>query len=585
MNSTQATTSGSFVYPTAVGKTSPSTITEMDSALEVLRQRKGDWVKQPVSARLGYLETMIRDFAALAAQWVEQVTAAQQIAANDHAIGSEWMSGPYTVLRNLRCLQSALVDIQSGGYPKIPGPVTVRPNGQASTQVFPQTTYDRLLFNGYKVEVWMEPGITGENLEQTQALAYHHPDPSGKVVLVLGAGNLAGIPVTDALDRLFIQNQVVVLKLNPVNDDLGPLFEQGFRDLIEAGYLRIVYGGVEEGAYLCQHPDVGEVFITGSDKTFEAIVFGPGEAGARRKAARQPLLDKPITGELGNVTPAIIVPGAWSQEDLDYQAENLASWMMGNASSACNTPRVIILHAEWPQRTAFLDALRKIYAQTPLRFAFYPGSQQRYRAFMDAHPEAERIGEPKDGEVPWTIIPEVAFEDQDDICFTTEAFCSVIAVTPISAASIPEYLEQAVAFANQTLWGTLAAGLFVHPASMKETQVKAAVETALDELHYGTIGFNCSAGVSWVMMTTPWGAYPGQDIYDIQSGNSFVHNTLMFSRPQKTVVYAKFREKPKPITFVSRGKVIRSLGPLLVDLMASPSPWKLPRILRAALGK
>ena len=85
-------------------------------------------------------------------------------------------------------------------------------------------------------------------------------------------------------------------------------------------------------------------------------------------------------------------------------------------------------------------------------------------------------------------------------------------------------------------------------------------------------------------MTTPWGAYPGGDIHDIQSGNSFVHNTLMFSKPQKTVVYAKFREKPKPIAFPSRGKAIRSLGPLLVNLMAAPSPWKLPRLLWTALG-
>lgn len=160
----------------------------------------------------------------------------------------------------------------------------------------------------------------------------------------------------------------------------------------------------------------------------------------------------------------------------------------------------------------------------------------------------------------------------------------MVAVTSISAASVPEFLESSVKFANQRLWGTLAAGLFVHPATMKDPQVKTAIDKAIEDLRYGTIGVNCSAGVSWVMMTTPWGAYPGQDIFDIRSGNSFVHNTLMFSKPQKTVVYAKFREKPKPITFVSRGEVIRNMGSLLVDLMAAPSPWKLPRILKTALG-
>jgi hypothetical protein len=155
-------------------------------------------------------------------------------------------------------------------------------------------------------------------------------------------------------------------------------------------------------------------------------------------------------------------------------------------------------------------------------------------------------------------------------------------VTPISAGSVPEYLERAVTFANEILWGTLAAGLFVHPAAMKDPQVKAAVEIAIEKLRFGTIGVNCAAGLSWVLMTTPWGAYPGSDVYDIQSGNSFVHNTLMFSQPQKTVMYAKFRETPKPIAFVSRGKTMRALAPLLVDLMANPSLLKLPRIVKMA---
>lgn len=573
----------SFVYPAAAGRMPASTIEEMDAAIQALQQRKEAWAGLSIAARLEFLETLLRDFAAVATEWVEQVTATQRIAKNDHAIGTEWMQGPYAVLRNLQYLRQSFHEIQSVGYPKIPGKVTTRSKGQVSARVFPQTFYDKALFSGYQVEVWMQEGVTRENLHQTQALV-HRATPKGKVSLVLGAGNLAGIPATDALDRLFVQNQVVALKMSPVNDYMRPVFERGFRCLIEAGYMRILCGGANEGTYLCQHPNVEEIFVTGSDKTFDAIVFGPGEAGARRKADRQRLLDKPATGELGNVTPAIIVPGAWSQDDLDYQAENLASWLISNAGSACNTPRVIILQAEWPQRTAFLDALRRVFAQTPLRCAFYPGSQQRYQAFLDAHPNAEQIGNPGEGELPWTLIPEVGLENQDDICFNTEAFCSIAAVTPISAANVAEYLERAVTFSNQTLWGTLAAGIFVHPTSMQDPQVKVAVENAIENLRYGTIGVNCAAGLSWLMMTSPWGAFPGSDIYDIQSGNSFVHNTLMFSKPQKTVLYAKFREIPKPIAFPSRGKVLRRMGPLLVDLMAKPGVVKLLRVVRTAFG-
>jgi len=583
MNPTKNAVPGSFVYPSAGGIIPASPIGEMDTIVQRLHAHKDKWVGESIKERLCYLEAMIRDFSNLADQWVEQVTAAEKIGADDYAIGIECMAGPYSVLRNLQGLKRTLLDIQAGGAPKIPGPVTSRTNEQVSAQVFPQTVYDKVLFNGYLVEVWMEPEVTVENLPKTQALAYSQPAASGKVALVLGAGNLPGIPVTDVLDMLFVQNQVVLLKMNPVNDYIGPLLKQGFRCLIEAGYMQIVFGGAKEGAYLCQHPLVDEVFITGSDKTFDTIVFGPGETGASRKAKRQPLLQKSVSGELGNVTPVIIVPGEWDQEDLDYQAENLVSWLVTHASCACNTPRVIVLHSEWAQRADFLDALRRVFSRTPVRFAYYPGSQQRYQTYLDAHTNAEQIGEPREGQLPWTIITDVNIQDRTDICFTTEAFCSVVAIALISARSVPEYLERAVSFSNETLWGTLAAGIVVHPNSMKDSEIKVAVETAIEQLHYGTIGINCSAGLSWVLMTTPWGAFPRGDIYDIQSGNSFVHNTLMFSQPQKTVIHAKFRETPKPIAFVSRGKVLRQMAPLLVDLMTRPALWKLPRIMWTAI--
>ena len=61
--------------------------------------------------------------------------------------------------------------------------------------------------------------------------------------------------------------------------------EEAFQPLIERGFFRVVYGGAEEGAYLCRHDGVDEIHITGSDQTYEAIVFGPGDEGRRRKEA------------------------------------------------------------------------------------------------------------------------------------------------------------------------------------------------------------------------------------------------------------------------------------------------------------
>ncbi len=91
----------------------------------------------------------------------------------------------------------------------------------------------------------------------------------------------------DALYKLFVEDQVVLFKTHPANVYLGPLLEEGFRPLVERGFLRVVYGGAEEGAYLCAHAGVDEIHITGSDRTYEAIVFGAGEEGRRRKEQRR----------------------------------------------------------------------------------------------------------------------------------------------------------------------------------------------------------------------------------------------------------------------------------------------------------
>ena len=47
-------------------------------------------------------------------------------------------------------------------------------------------------------------------------------------MLVLGAGNVSSIPATDTISKVFQEGQVVLLKMNPVNEYLGPIFERLF---------------------------------------------------------------------------------------------------------------------------------------------------------------------------------------------------------------------------------------------------------------------------------------------------------------------------------------------------------------------
>ncbi|TMD68648.1 MAG: aldehyde dehydrogenase [Chloroflexi bacterium] len=574
---------GSPQFPAVTGSIPSSTQEMMDAAVQTLQEHKDAWVALSNRERIAILDKLINDFAAIAQLWIAASLQAKGIAGDSPGVGEEWVAGVWPVLKNLRQLRNSLSDIEAYGHPRIPGPITTRPDGQVMAQVFPQTTYDRLFFMGVTAEIWMEPGVTAEELPKTQAIAYQEQKHGGKVALVLGAGNVASIGPMDILYKLFVEDQVVIFKTNPVNAYLGPLIEESFRTLIEQGFLQVVYGGAPEGAYLCNHPGVEEIHITGSDKTFDAIVFGTGEEGARRKAERQPVLNKRITGELGNVSPVIVVPGPWSAGDLAYQAEHIVSMLTNNAGFNCNATRVVIQHREWEQRDQLLQRVRNILTQVPTRTAYYPGAHNRYQTFVSTHPEAEQFGTTTEKELPWTLIAGVNPDATDDLCFTTEAFCSLFAETNIDAASVPEYIDRAVDLANKHHWGTLNATIIVHPTTLKDLAVAAAVERAIANLRYGTIGVNYWAGTGFVFCVTTWGAFPGHEMHDIQSGVGVVHNTLMFSRPQKSVLRAPFRSSPTPPWFVTRGKTARKVFPKLVDLEISPSPWKVPGILWSAI--
>jgi acyl-CoA reductase-like NAD-dependent aldehyde dehydrogenase len=564
------------------GTLPPTPKKEIDAALDTLAACRDEWTAVPIPDRRAILRELIKDFSTVAERWAKAVCEAEGIDPDSHGAGEEWLAGPYFILRNLRLLEQSLGEIESHGEPRIPGPVETRPDGQVVARVFPHSIYDRIFYSGFTAEVWMQPGVTAENLPRTQAAAYKEKKPEGRVCLVLGAGNVSSIGPMDILYKLFVENRVVIVKMHPLNAYLGPLLAEGFQALIDWQALRIVYGGAEEGAYLCEHPEVGEIHITGSDKTVEAIVFGPGEEGRKRKAERRPKLKKPISSELGNVSPLIVVPGPWSASDLRYQAEQIASSLINNAGFNCNATRVIVQHAEWPQRRELLDAVRDQLRHSRPRVAFYPGAQERHSAFVAEHPEAEHYGDVGEGELPWTLIPDVDPGAEGDICFRTEAFCGLFCESAVSAGSVAEYLARAVELANEGLWGTLNCTLLVHPASLRDAAVAEAFDRAVAELRYGTIAVNAWAAIGYGLVIPPWGAYPGHDLYDIESGSGVVHNTLMFERPQKTVLRTPFRITPKPIWFQSH-QTAAAIGRKLTEFEADPSPLKLPGIFWEAL--
>ena len=373
----------------------------IDRDIETLNAKKNEWTQVPISKRIKYLDAIMKGSLAVAERQVKAACQAKQVPFGSGAGAEDYFAGPVVQVRTIRLLKESLISISKTGKVALPkNAISTRPDGTVVAQVFPTDTIDTLLLAGFEAEIWMEPEVTEANLNQHQGAVYRTGHDESGVALVLGAGNVASIGPLDVVHKLFVEDQVCMLKFNPVNDYTGSFFEEAFAPLIEDGFIRTVYGGADVGAYLCQHDGIDDIHVTGSDKTHDAIVYGVGDEGAARKAADNPVNTKRVTSELGNVSGVIVVPGSWTEKELRFQAENVATQLGNNNGFNCNAIKVLILHEAWPQKREFLDMIRSVLATLPPRPAYYPGAEQRYDKVLMAHPEADPIGERTAGVLP-----------------------------------------------------------------------------------------------------------------------------------------------------------------------------------------
>ncbi|MBS2030354.1 MAG: aldehyde dehydrogenase [Deltaproteobacteria bacterium] len=568
----------------AVSIPQPTQFAELDKQLARLKEQAGPYARLSVRERQALLREMKEGVVAVADEWVRKACDYKGIDVNGPLAGEEWLAGPFITVRNFRLLEESLGQIASRGQPEIPDAwIRHRPNGALAVQVFPASGLDKMLFAGITAEVFLKPGVTAGQMRERQASFYKRPDHTGKVSLILGAGNVSSIPPTDLASKLFLEGKVCILKMNPVNAYVGPLLERAFKTLIDKGYLAVCYGGAEVGKYLVEHAAVDEIHITGSDKTHDAMVWGPpGPDRAQRMARNEPLLKKEITSELGNVSPVIVVPGPYSKAELDFQAANIAGAVTNNGSFNCNAAKLLVQPKGWSERQPLMAGIEQSLRGAPLRKAYYPGAADRWAHFTEGREKLVKIGEPKEGELPWTLIPDVDASKADDVIFREEPFCSILSETAIGSDDPVTFLQEAVNFVNQRVWGTLNATIIIHPRTLKNPAVQAALDQALEDLRYGAIGVNLWPASIFALGSAPWGGAPGSPLTDIQSGRGWVHNSFMIEDIEKCVARAPITQFPKPLWFPGH-KTANEVGKRLVQLERNGSWLKLPGVALNAM--
>lgn len=572
--------------PNEAGKTNQEQH-HYDQALETLNLHKNIWAQTTVEDRILLLEEIKEKLMQQSEGWAEIASRRKRLPAHSALCGEEWLSGPYPVMAACNGFIATLEKIKNKAFlASLPNRRLT--NGQLALKVLPHSKWDRLLLSGIKAEVWMQKGVSELNIEAASAYDIPTEKRSGKVALVLGAGNIAAISPLDTFQKLFIDNEVVLLKLNPVNDYLFDYLQAALKPLIERNALRIVRGGGAVGAYLTEHPKVETIHITGSANTHAAIVWGTGAESEANRESGIPRNKRQITSELGAVCPTIVVPGSWSKADIRFQAEQIATQKLHNSGFNCVALQTLILPEGWESSKALLRELQSVMEEKGKRVRYYPGTYQRLGKFIGSDPSD--TGKSQNEPACW-----MADSNQTDskAHLREEVFGPALTIKYLPANSTETYLEKAIKFCNSELYGTLGANIIIHPRTIRSLG-RAQFESMLTELRYGTIAINAWTGLAFLLNACPWGGFPGATIDEPGSGIGTVHNTWMLEKTERTVIEAPWRPfpfslltfqfslLPRPPWFITN-KRQHILGYLMTRFQCYPSIRKIPGIFMHAL--
>ncbi|HET9931567.1 MAG TPA: aldehyde dehydrogenase family protein, partial [Polyangiaceae bacterium] len=555
----------------------------LDTTLHRLRERAPAFARLSPLKKADLLREVRQRFFEISERMVELGNERKGVSARSSAAGEEWFSGPDISLRSLRLFEASLRDVATRGAPRISEQQRGHTHhGRALVTLTPRDSYDAVVFRGWRAEAWFEAGVEPHDVSRYQASFYRQSAPSGHVVLVLGAGNVGSISVLDVLYHSFVEGGVCLLKMSPVNDYLMPYYERAFAPLIELGYLAITSGDSEIGRYLVSHPAVDAIHVTGSVETHDRIVWGTGADAERRRRENEPLTQKRVTSELGNVSPVLVVPAVYSERDLSSAARSVAGMFVHNGSFNCNAAKLLVTARDWPQREAFLQRLGHVLADVPTRVAYYPGAHERFDRLLTGLDSGrlERFGATVNGALPWVLVRDLEPTSNSPL-FRIEPFCSILSEVALPCADTTEFLRTAVPFTNERVWGTLNAMLIAPDRVEKDPALSRELDRALAELRYGTVALNVWPAVGYGLGTPPWGGYPGATLADVQSGLGWGHNALLLERVEKAVLRGPLRLVPPPFWEPGHAHLC-DLGRALAGLEAEPSVSGVARAAWAA---
>ena len=344
--------------------------------------------------------------------------------------------------------------------------------------------------------------------------------PAG-VIAISGAGNYSSS--IEMAMALFLENKAVIHKPHQNHVESDKVWEKIFAPLVECKAL--AFCSADQGREVSKLDGLDAIYFTGSTGVAHAI---------------QDAASAPLVSECGGNNPCLIVPGdrSWTDKELAHWAVQLASVGKLNGGAVCGRPQTIITSKNWPQRDAFIDALRKAIAEDTFACStWYPNVDKTKAAFLENQPTAEVL-QPEGGKHPngdFVLIPGVG---EDDFAVTNEAFCQIFSEVPLDTENEADaFLTKATDFCNNKLLGSLGCMILVDNDTLKARESR--VQRAVHELNYGGIAVNNVPPNVWFNAYLTWGGC-GETTENFVSGVGNFGNGLNFENVIKSIIVDDF---------------------------------------------
>ena len=490
----------------------------VESLINPLAENSKKWASLDYQTKLNYLYKIQQNLGVAMDEW-SNAAAQVRNAKSGKSFGYLTTGGCSGILAQLIFNYQALIKT---GKCRVPPAIRTSLSGKTAYQVFPIGLVETAAAQGLVGEVFLEKeGQTAPNEQEAGVCA------------ILAPGNFEA--PNDILSKLFVENKVCVWKPHAVNEKATlPFVKKAFEQMIQDGYLVVIEdSSPKSGAEMINAPVVTEVLMTGGAATYDRIVWGPPEQQAENKENQKKVFSKKFDAELGAVSPVLIVPGIWTDLELEAHAESLAMAKIANGGAICASPQVIIVDEDWPQREKFINLLKEKLNTIPRDPSYYPGASDRQEKGKSQAENTELLGQ--DTGAPVLFLNNM---DQDSKFCVEECFALAISEVRIKGENDPKkFVDLATDYANNKLFGTLSCSVLCPPDSEK---AMGGSDYATEKLNYGAIGFNCAGMQIFFYQSLPWGGYPGHKDTDIQSGIGKVNNAFCFTAPAKSVLKAPF---------------------------------------------